>query len=161
MMIRKKMWGVFIAAALAVVAVVLYLNLPPAKITDPNDPRFDPMQFRFEDYAYFSGEVELADVFRILFPPGIEKSDVDKILIWSGRATIYHAHREQNKYKVICYLEPDKWYFLKGRPSHYFVYDEGERLVNIHEGKGFALYPHQPSYEGALFREDFQEERVQ
>jgi hypothetical protein len=54
-------------------------------ITDPDDPRFDPKHFRFENYS------ETNDHFKRsitkMFPPGTDRACVEKILIEQGGAT--------------------------------------------------------------------------
>lgn len=53
------------------------------KVTDPADPRFDPMKFSYFDYK---GTGERQKIFPVLFPVGTDKSFVDKVLVDAGRA---------------------------------------------------------------------------
>ncbi len=57
---------------------------PPWKVTDPADPRFDPMKFEFADYD----GAGLGHALACLFPAGTPKDDVDKILVETGHARI-------------------------------------------------------------------------
>lgn len=51
-------------------------------VTDPDDPKFDPMQFRFEYYNSRSGnEWDLPKALIKMFPPGTNKTYIDKVLI--------------------------------------------------------------------------------
>jgi len=71
-------------------ALMMLLILPMAacwKITDPNDPRFDPAAFDFNDYK---NHEELAEVLRGLFKPGDSREDVEKVLVEAGRVKVPH-----------------------------------------------------------------------
>ncbi|MCB9989805.1 MAG: hypothetical protein H6867_00310 [Rhodospirillales bacterium] len=77
----------------------------PGKVTDPSDPNFDPMQFRFEDYR---SREEFQPVLRQMFPVGTPKEHIDKILIDAGGAkdkgvTLYSRGFYRYEYKP--------WYF--------------------------------------------------
>jgi hypothetical protein len=71
------------------VALVLAFGLfltacSSTKITDPADPRFNPGQFRFEDYIGDTAK----DRIETLFPTGTPKSFVDEALVESGKAGV-------------------------------------------------------------------------
>lgn len=55
----------------------------PFKVTDPNDPNFDPAKFEFNDYR---DDKEMAGVLKVLFPIGTSIDKVDAILVGSGQA---------------------------------------------------------------------------
>lgn len=56
----------------------------PWKVTEPTDPRFDPLAFRFSDYS----PSYLPEVQPCLFPAGTPKSYVDHILVEIGGASV-------------------------------------------------------------------------
>jgi hypothetical protein len=58
-------------------------NSPP-KIINPHDPRFVVEDFRWDDYR---SAKELADVFKIIFPAGTEKTYIDQILLAQPEST--------------------------------------------------------------------------
>lgn len=65
----------------------------PFKVTDPSDPRFDPMKFRFEDYD----RTGLHRALSKLLPVGTPESKVDSLLLNGANATkvdssVYHAN---------------------------------------------------------------------
>lgn len=57
---------------------VLLAGCEQKKITDPDDPNFDPMSFQFSDYL---NHTELIPILRTMFPVGTDRSYVEKILI--------------------------------------------------------------------------------
>ena len=54
------------------------ISITPNKTIDPNDPNFDPLKFRFEDYK---ADRRIEEVIKIMFPEGTDKEKIDKILI--------------------------------------------------------------------------------
>jgi hypothetical protein len=71
----RKLWFVAISCCLLLAAC------SPFKVTDPSDPRFDPMKFDFNDYR---NHKEMAEVLRVLFPVGTPMERVDEILVGVG-----------------------------------------------------------------------------
>lgn len=69
----------------------------PFKVTDPAESGFNPDKFSFSDYK--SAE-ELRDAFKKLFPVGVPKQFVDRVLVDAGGASTYQS---QNA--------PSKWYY--------------------------------------------------
>ena len=53
----------------------------PSKVTDPNDPNFDPMEFRFEDYK---NGIDLKKAIFIIFPKGTNREEIESILLYSA-----------------------------------------------------------------------------
>jgi len=111
----------------------------PWKVTDPSDPKFDPMKFEYTDYHSNS---EFRTALKIMFPLGTEKSYIDKILVEVGGGTVrkYNYKHESLKDKItyrygynnifrkipmhIIFmpipLPPAEW------PSHYVAFDFNE-----------------------------------
>lgn len=69
----------------AVLLVTLIGALVGCKVTDPRDPRFDPMQFDFNDYQ---SHEQMADVLRLILSPGMTRAEVEKYLVEVGGADI-------------------------------------------------------------------------
>ena len=60
------------------------------KIVDVNNPAFDPMQFRYEDYFSSTGPGNtdmLVEAILTMFPPGTDISYVDTILVEQAGGT--------------------------------------------------------------------------
>lgn len=116
-----------------------------AKVTDPNDPRFDPDKFKFSDYR---SQDELIDAFRALFPPGTPKSFVDKVFIEAGKAQIgivKEALEEEPKYIFIPYVEPTNFLRTIKKPfSHRVIYSEDLKIINIRPFGGNKVFINQP-----------------
>lgn len=116
----------------------------PFKVTDPADPRFKVERFSF--YDYWGDRELLQKTFRILFPPGTNKTFVDKVLIEYGGARIL-----QNTDKTLLwfYEPPDslmEYAYLNTRgPFYKFYFDENGNLLNIITGTGQKLYGDLPS----------------
>jgi hypothetical protein len=58
--------------------LLLLAACEPPKVTDPNDPRFDPMKFSMRDY---NTEPSLQNALVRIFPKGTSKDYVDSILV--------------------------------------------------------------------------------
>ena len=93
------------------------------KVTDPADPRFDPMKFSYLDYK---GTVERQEIFPKLFPKGTDKSFVDKVLVEVGGA--FARKRDTN----IKYPDWTKYnYIYRGTNSYRKLMQWGEATENI------------------------------
>lgn len=69
------------------------------KITDPSDPRFDPMKFSFRDYTKKRGnEWDLPAALLKMSPPGTDKAYVEKILIDVADAEMQKYSEHRNYY---------------------------------------------------------------
>jgi len=67
------------AALIFIVGFLVWNNLYHAlKVKDINDPRFDPMAYRFEDYAV---EAESQKVLTYIFPVGTPREKVEGLLV--------------------------------------------------------------------------------
>jgi len=108
-----------------------------SKIIDPNHPNFDPLQFKFEDYA----DPEEAgfskhDVFKVIFPIGTPKSYIDKILIDGAGAEINTVSSNE---KRTIYYKNKVWNLSSYRVYLYF--DQDSKLINIGAGYIDLYYP--------------------
>ncbi|MFA7277288.1 MAG: hypothetical protein WC043_10865 [Pseudobdellovibrionaceae bacterium] len=73
------------AALIFVVSFLVWNNLYHAlKVKDITDPRFDPMAYRFEDYAV---EAESQKVLTYIFPVGTPREKVENLLVKKLGAT--------------------------------------------------------------------------
>jgi hypothetical protein len=133
---RKFVLPAMILCAVVIAAIMVFGN--PLKVTDPADPRFNPDKFCFCDYAAGSG---MREAFKKLFPVGTPKEFVDRVLINAGGAEIWKRGEKINFYG---YREPRRIYEMKQPPSHFFLFDEDLKLVNISVGGGPIIYKDQP-----------------
>ena len=56
---------------------LLVIACNPFKVTDPANPNFEPMKFRFEDYK----QKDISRVLNKMFPIGTPKSDIDRVFV--------------------------------------------------------------------------------
>jgi hypothetical protein len=105
----------------------------PFKVTDPNDPRFDPMEFDFKNYHHKN--LTVREVFPVLFPIGTSKDYVDKVLVQAGKAKSYQSKTNKSEW---IYKEPLR--SIEGPPIHVFIFDENDQLINIKPGTGSGIY---------------------
>lgn len=153
---RSLFLGFALGSVTAVLLVVIFiwyvlLEAPiPFKVTDPSDPNFDPLKFKYTDYY---SESEFAAAIKTMFPVGTKKNDVDRILIDIGEGTAkkynyqHESLKDKNTYRyrynspfrkaLITLFFPmpsDEW------PSHYIAidYDKEDRVerVNVMFGMG-------------------------
>lgn len=115
-------------------------------ITDPSDPRFDPNEFRFEDYQ--ANQDDLPNTFRVLFPIGTNRTTVEAILVRAGGARAYEDRNRQHEVHYI--YGPNATTLLQ--TNHTVIYDDHEQLLNILP-HGDPLYPHQPRFGKEITRE--------
>jgi hypothetical protein len=127
---RKIRFSVAVACALLLGGFMVLAN--PFKVTDPSDPRFDPMQFRFEDY---SDEKKFQEVLDILFPQGTKRSRVEEILI--DHAGLQAGYSEGNSgHYFVSYISLGKTLdnlgiFDAGLQQAQFKYDSNDMVVSI------------------------------
>ena len=81
----------------------------PFKITDPNDPRFDPMKFKFEDYR---DSREVQSFLLKYIPIGTDIALVDNYLVKSAGAVKRKYTKMPNK-KIYVYSYMPKRNFFK------------------------------------------------
>src|SRR5262245_22998176 len=74
-----------IAVALISLAA-LFFFWPHSVIKNPDDPRFDPKEFRFSNYSQKYEYLLFDKVMLKMFPPGTDKSYVQQILVRQGGA---------------------------------------------------------------------------
>ncbi|MCG7870492.1 MAG: hypothetical protein JAZ11_00130 [Candidatus Thiodiazotropha lotti] len=89
------------AATVSLTAVIfiwyVLLEAPlPFKVTDPSDPNFDPLKFRYTDYY---SETDFSKAIESMFPIGTEKSYVDKILVHIGEGGVKKFNYKHPIYK--------------------------------------------------------------
>lgn len=99
----------------------------PAKITDPNGPRFDPMQFKFSDYQ----PKQWPDVLRKVFQPGDSRAKVEAILVKHAGAVPQLLFDK----KFIRY----NWEPAPKSINHYgvlVVYDDRDRTLGMTTTRG-------------------------
>lgn len=119
---KKSNWlilGLAGGAALLLCWIVLFT---PLKVTDPNDPRFDPEKFKFSDYQ----PKQWPDVLRKVFQPGDSRAKVEDILVKHAGAVPQVLFDE----KFIRY----NWEPVKNYINLYgvlVVYDDRDRVLGM------------------------------
>ncbi len=130
---------------LCVLAALIWyvvLDFPlPWKITNPSDPRFDPMKFEFTDY----GPNEIRNILPVMFPVGTNKSEVDKVFkeikfIRAGKVAPYKHNEEKRN---------NEEYYYEYRPLRSFVL---ERFAFVPEGEFTYKVYFSYDFEGNLLR---------
>ncbi|MGM0421801.1 MAG: hypothetical protein ACQEQL_01735 [Pseudomonadota bacterium] len=120
-----------------IVFLCIGLTACAMKVTDPNDPRFDVSEFRFEDYR---GQ-DIQKVMQSIFPVGTEKRNIENIMerelgLKSQRLPYFRKwNGKQNKFNNI---KSDKVFMYDYTKPNYgvfgiswqvtFLYDEHNRL---------------------------------
>ncbi len=129
--IHKRPKTSFLTALLVVIAVMFVSNAisDAMKITDPTDPGFNPMEFRFEDYSSKKGnEEDLYKALEVMFPPGTLKGKVDQILVHKAEA-IETTNPGCNNFSYIKYGFTN----ISGTVVN-IVYDSDVRIKEMHLG---------------------------
>jgi hypothetical protein len=82
-LVRKWKKALILVVAVVLLGFVLNgVHMRYLLVTNPDDPRFDPRQFRFSNYSKPRGnEPEFKKAITKMFPPGTDKAYVDKILV--------------------------------------------------------------------------------
>ncbi len=137
--------------ALSVLSLSACVSNPSSigKVTDPADPRFDPMKFSYLDYK---GVIDRRSVINKLFPIGTNKSKVDQILVETGKAVARKVDPSKHKkYKnseyiyVYRYSGSTAYRDLMGwgnvSSTLIFYFDKNENVVAI-----FDNYNHFENY---------------
>ena len=114
-------------------------------ITDPDDPKFDPMHFRFEYYSRGTGNrQDLPSVFLKMFPPGADKEHVDSILLEQADAIGWKLQPEFNIPNSFRYQWPDPngYFGLNGLGGgHIVIVEYGNKGGSIRlDVNGARLY---------------------
>lgn len=110
---------------------------PIFKITNPSNPFFNPNWFNFTDYPVSKNNFAKSSKYmRQLFPVGMPKEEVEKILVKAGKAT---PRQSKDHSELWFYRRPTG--FLS-RSHHSVIYDENDRLQN-YIMRAYPLYPDQ------------------
>jgi hypothetical protein len=116
---------IIILTITGVLAGWIFLHTP-YKITDPNDHRFDPMQFKFSDYNVSQNY----NVISKLFASGDARGYVEKILIESAGA---FPSKTNDRITTYSWLYPwhdtDVWLSPNKHGWVTILYDENDRLL--------------------------------
>ncbi len=115
----------------------------PFKVTDPNDPRFNPDKFSFADYNQMDSP-ELRKALKKTFPLGTPKKYVNKVLV-QGDGAEYHVNKNYENEQIVRYAYTQ---FLRAHIT--VVFDESDKLLNIHVSSADKLYKDQPGLEEIL-----------
>lgn len=122
-------------AVLAVMGVVLmslvFAWAEPFKVRDPNDPRFDPLRYKFTDYKYDNHWV---DPLRKIFAPGMDRRYVERIIVDSAGARASEIDRGFISYGRRVPFSPDTYGILA-------LYDDAGKLVAMNSGRGGVIEP--------------------
>jgi hypothetical protein len=87
MIIVKRILITVAFVALAIFFLGLNMTYQPLAVTNPDDSRFDPRQFRFSNYSHKRGnEPEFNKALLRMFPPGTDRAYVEEILVQQGHA---------------------------------------------------------------------------
>lgn len=121
-----------------------------AKVTDPNDPNFDPGTFSFGDYKTREEKIR---AFSLLFPPGTERQLIDQVLVETGGATKMKLSDFPVEWIVIRYDEPRRYGFPAG-PAHSFIFDSDGLLHNVNFANTEYLFGDQVTTEKIAFEKD-------
>lgn len=133
---------------LSIITVLLLINAPtgawsmaeqPAAqsvVTDPDDPQFDPKEFRLQNYSRSRGNnAQLPKALVKIFPPGTDKTYVEEILVKQGNARV-------GVNQITEYHNPgDSDYTYIWSPSGLsgklvrFVFDENNKATMMTMGK--------------------------
>lgn len=135
---RRPVRGVLLALLL-VFSTLFFIGqaMDSLKVIDPSDPRFDPMKFRFEDYAGLHTDPEpklLTPALLKMFPPGTEEAYIDKILVEQAGAGKYKYRGNDKGYRYSRYAMGGLtgWVVI-------VIYDDG-KSVSLRRGPSRNLY---------------------
>jgi hypothetical protein len=110
--------AVLVVAALALGWLWVF---EPFKITDPDDPRFDPMKFSFYNYSIKEFSYACMKMFRL----GDSKEKVEDILVKRGGAERYLLDEQFYVYR----LQP--WYNNMVSYRVLVIYDANNKIISI------------------------------
>lgn len=100
----------------------------PFKVTDPNDPKFDPAKFQFSDYPDFE---TASNVLNEIFPLGTKDTKVNSLLLENlnllSSEKVYIGEDKKNKYSVYYFFPND---IKKSKNSYVWVVYDKENLVS-------------------------------
>lgn len=128
-------------------------------ITDPDDPKFDPTQFRFE-YYWQGKERELPAALLKMFPPGTDMAYVDKVLLTETKYSYLTIRKEEDQRSpdgsvtygyVIDYNV--KW-DLAGGERVRFTFDKNNKSIWLYFGGLLYSDSHRPPIKPPISDED-------
>lgn len=122
------LWSLTLVMILAASAYWLWYAAP-FKVKDPSDPKFNPDKFAFRDY-YDEGEISIREAYRRLFPIGVSKEFVSRVLVNAGGTKINCTADS-----AICfYTRPQRLVDYKGGIQDKFLFDSDMKLIrgNFH-----------------------------
>lgn len=123
---------------LLLVGVLMLAACNPFKVTDPNDPNFDPYQFKFDPYYFqFADHFSCYDALKKSLPVGLPMDEVDKILVDSAGAkkqriktalgNDYYAYIYKRWYHPLIGITPD----IADGIRIAIYYDDNETLIKF------------------------------
>jgi len=126
----------------------------PMKVTDPNDPNFDPDKFSFRDYGE-GKEMSLHEAFRRLFPPGTSKEFVEHVLVKVGGVEKYGC--KENSVQSLCtYYYPQYMQGWKPNSRTSLIFDKNNKVITAGGASEYKKF-HEEFYR--QLREDQKNER--
>lgn len=112
------------------------------KVTDPDNPRFDITKFRISDYKYSKDlKKEVAGIFRIYFPLGMSRGEIEKILV--ENEIIINASRAVSLSEDTPHLGLDADNALSESLASYYVvytFTPERHMFSLTPGGGIKLY---------------------
>lgn len=134
--LKKIIVGAFMLGILALGLSYLNWRYLPFVVTNPDDPRFDPKEFRFANYSRFrNNEGDVRGALAKAFPPGTDKSFVDKILI--RKADAWVAENQKTQYHDPAHHDYSYVWSPSGMGGWVvrFIFDETNKSVMMKTGK--------------------------
>ena len=130
---------------LIIVMVLSITACNPLKVTDPNDPRFDPNAFHFSDYG-------TRDKYRvalpIIFPVGMPRDVAEKRMLDAGATKSVREYRHEENTRVY-YMWRGMFPDLQCCQNFSIAYDKNSLVYQVFMGPG-KLHLNQPDWEGEL-----------
>jgi hypothetical protein len=117
-----KKYQLALILGLVLIGSLILAIWQPFKVIDPRHPRFNVEKFRFTDYDQ-NAEITY-DYYRVLFPVGMPREEVEKILIDYGNGKLFG---ERVHPQISFYDEPGN--YLSGH--HTVIYDKNDKLLNM------------------------------
>ena len=127
-MTRKKTIAISIAATLLLgMTLMMFIASNPFKVTDPGDPKFDPVEFKLEDYNTIQ---YLRAALPKLFKKGDSQEYVELMLVERGGASKMIRKEGGVRYvydhpSIVQSFPKDRWY------SIVVVYSENNEIFTL------------------------------
>lgn len=108
-------------------------------------------KFNFNKYMDMAPEKydkeTLVEALREAFPVGASKLTIDEIMLRSGVEIDAGDRLDPKKACVTYYRHPKRFLIdMEGGRATRFIYDQQDRLINIHTMGGQTAYPDQPTF---------------